>query len=142
MGTERDDWSRAGFHLVNGKLERIENGTAATNLRPAKAKARKTRFLNDSAGEASELERHIGDGAVGTVQIQELAGKRFHVRVTAIRARLLDWDNLCEKYHVDLLRYASGKAFGDSPATTTIEVCQEKVEAGGREEVRIEVFEV
>ena len=140
METRTEAWTRKGYTLVNGVLERIDHGTAA-NVGGRKTKARKTDIQPDGAGPAAQLERHTGDGAVGALQIQELAGKRFLVRVTARRARLLDWDNLCEKYHVDLLRYASGKVFGDSPATTTIEVCQEKVEAGGREEVRIEVFE-
>jgi hypothetical protein len=96
----------------------------------------------DGAGSVAELERHPGNGAVGKVPIQKAVGRRFHVRVTAIRTRLLDWDNLCEKYHVDLLRYASGGVFGDGPATTTIEVCQQKAQGGEPEEVRLEVFEL
>lgn len=95
-----------------------------------------------SAGKAPFMESNPGDGAVGEVPVQKGTGRRFHVRIRAIRTRLLDWDNLCEKYHVDLLRYASAGVFGDGPATTTIEVCQEKAQAGEREEVRIEVFEI
>lgn len=96
----------------------------------------------DDTGPVAKLERHPGDGAMGEVSIQKGTGRRFLIRVKAIRTRLLDEDNLCEKYHVDLLRYASGGLFGDGPATTKIEVCQEKAQRGEREEVRIEVYEV
>lgn len=78
---------------------------------------------------------------MGAVEVQKRVGGRFLVRVIAIRKRLLDYDNLAEKYHVDLLRY-SGVIPGDSPATTLIEVCQQKAEPGAAEEVRIEVYEV
>lgn len=93
-------------------------------------------------GTPAKLERDIGDGTVGKVPVQKGVSGHFLVRVTAFRTRLLDEDNLCEKFHIDLLRYASGGAFGDAPGTTKIEVCQEKVKDGEREEVRIEVFEV
>lgn len=78
---------------------------------------------------------------MGSLQVQEGPGQRVLVRITAVRKRLLDEDNLCEKYLVDLCRYA-GIIVGDSPATTHIEVCQQKAEPGGAEYCRIEVFEV
>jgi hypothetical protein len=96
----------------------------------------------DHSGQAPFVERHPGDGAVGEVQVQKGVGGHFLVRVEATRVRLIDEDNLCEKYHVDLLRYASGGALGDSPATTHIEVAQQKAGKGEPEEVRIEVFEL
>ena len=98
--------------------------------------------LHSSAGPVAKLEQDSVDGAVGAVRVQATTGKRFLVRVKATRTRLLDEDNLCEKFHVDLLRYASGGAFGDSPATTKIEVSQQKAQAGEPEEVLIEVYEV
>ena len=97
--------------------------------------------LPDDSGQAPKLERDSGDGALGAVQVQKRTGEHFLVRVTSIRKRLLDYDNLCEKYHVDLLRYA-GIILGDCPAETQIEVRQEKAEKGEPEEVRIEVFKV
>lgn len=96
----------------------------------------------DDSGTPAIVERHPRDGAVGAVPVQKGTGRQILIRVTAVRTRLLDEDNLCEKYHVDLLRYASGGALGDSPATTRIEVRQEKAQAGEREEVRIEVYEL
>jgi hypothetical protein len=101
-----------------------------------------TDFLVDDTGPLAVVEQHPGDGTVAALPVQKPTGKRFLVRVQAIRTRLIDEDNLCEKYHVDLLRYASGKLFGDSPATTRIEVCQQKAGKGEPEEVRIDVYEI
>lgn len=98
-------------------------------------------FLNRNPGEAAELERRAGDGAVGKVQVQGRDSRRFFVRITAYRARLLDEDNLCEKYHVDLLRY-SGIISGDEAGKTKIETGQVKTVKGEKERILIEVFEV
>ena len=97
--------------------------------------------LDNHSGTAPELERHIGNGAVGEVQVQAGIGRRVLVRVTAYRHRLLDEDNLCEKFHVDLCRYA-GVIPSDAPGRAKIEVCQEKVGSKEPEETKIEVFEV
>ncbi len=78
---------------------------------------------------------------MGKVSLQKGIGRQFLIRVTSIRKRLCDTDNLCEKYLVDLCRYA-GILPGDSPATTRIEVCQQKAEPKAAEETRIEVWEV
>lgn len=90
-------------------------------------------------GTAPKLERHSGDGALEEAQAKKPTGRRVLVRVTSFRTRLLDEDNLCEKYHVDLLRYA-GILPSDAPGATKIEVAQKKVGKGEREFVRIEVF--
>lgn len=95
----------------------------------------------DSPGPPSELERHPGNGAVGAVQVQERNSDRFLIRVTSIRRRLLDEDNLCEKFHVDCCRY-SGLLPGDGPGKTKIEVTQKKAEPGEGERVVIEIFSV
>lgn len=85
------------------------------------------------------VERHLGHGAVGEVQVQTGVGGRFFVRVKSFRKRLLDEDNLCEKYHCDLCRYA-GILPSDAPGTAKIEVCQQKVGFKEREFVRIEIY--
>ena len=142
MGVKIEDLARAGLsESADGKTLKRKN-ERAIDLRPASTEAGKFDLHADDTGAAAKLERHTGHGAVAALRLQEKAGKHFLIRVTAIRTRLLDDDNACEKYHIDLLRYASGGALGDSPATTRIEVRQEKVEAGAREEVRLEVFEV
>ena len=65
---------------------------------------------------------------------------RVLVRVTTRRKRLLDEDNLCEKYHVDLCRYA-GVVSDDAPERTKIEVHQTKCRKGEPEEITIEVYQ-
>lgn len=95
----------------------------------------------DSPRTVAELECDSGDAALGEVQVQKGTGRKFLVRVTSVRKRLLDEDNLCEKYHVDLCRYA-GVLPDDAPGETRIEVCQEKAGKEAAEETKIEVFEI
>lgn len=102
---------------------------------------RNTVVSNGGPGPAPQLERHLGNGAVGKVQIQEPTRRRFLVRIEAVRRRLIDEDNLCEKYHVDLLRYA-GIISGDEAGTTRIETTQRKADKGEEERIEIEVYEL
>jgi len=61
---------------------------------------------------------------------------RYVVRVTAFCVRLLDEDNLCEKFHVDSLRYA-GIIPGDSPDRCRIITTQKKVATKKEERTEI-----
>jgi hypothetical protein len=79
--------------------------------------------------------------ALGPRQTQSGTSQRFLVRITSVRCRLLDEDNLCEKYHVDLCRYA-GVIPGDEAGKTKIEVTQRKAGKGEEEHTLIEVFEL
>ena len=72
-------------------------------------------------------------------QTQGSDRQRFLVRTTSVRNRLLDEDNLCEKYHVDLCRYA-GIIPGDEAGTTKIETTQRKAHKGEEEHTLIEVL--
>jgi hypothetical protein len=119
--------------------KRFPQASATVIRLNATDKAGGTGLQDGDVRPAAVLERHTRDGAVGEVPVQKGIGGSFLVRVTAIRKRLLDQDNLCEKYLVDLCRYA-GIIPGDSPATTQIEVCQQKAEPGQAEFVRIEIF--
>lgn len=103
--------------------------------------AQQSDFYTGSAGAPAELERNPGHGAMGALQVQGRIGCRFLVCVTAFRRRLLDEDNLCEKYHVDLCRYA-GALPGDEAGRTKIEVSQQKVGSKEREFVKIEIYAV
>jgi hypothetical protein len=94
-----------------------------------------------STGEARKLERNIGDGALGKVPVQRETGGRFLVVVKSFRKRLLDEDNLCCKYHVDLLRY-SGVIPADTPGTAKIQVCQEKVGPKEPERTVLTVYKI
>jgi hypothetical protein len=96
---------------------------------------------SESPRQAPELERDTLNGALGARQVQATATGRFLVRITSVRKRLLDYDNLCEKYHIDCLRY-SGLLPGDGPGQTEIETRQEKAESGSGEEVIIEIFRI
>jgi hypothetical protein len=114
------------------------------NASPAfiRRNARESRGVDlqpDGAGPAAVVEHDPGYGAVAAIQVEKRTSGHFLARVTAIRKRLLDEDNLCEKYIIDLCRYA-GAIPGDSPATTRIEVSQQKAGPKEPEETRIEIY--
>lgn len=92
-------------------------------------------------GTPAKLERHPTVEPLAKEQVQKGSSQRFLVRVTSRRRRLLDEDNLCEKYHVDLLRYA-GLIPDDAPDKVKIEVGQVKVGSKEPEEVVIEIEEI
>lgn len=93
------------------------------------------------SGKVDKLERSVGHGTMGAVQVQAGIRRRFLVHVKSYRRRLLDQDNLCCKYLVDLCRYA-GVLPSDAPGTAEIKVSQEKVGSKEREFVRIEIYEL
>lgn len=93
------------------------------------------------SGKAAVVERDLGNGTLGQEEVQRRACSKFFIRVTSVRHRLIDQDNLCEKYHVDLCRYASIIP-DDSPDKLEIEVCQIKAGKGQQEKTIIEVFEI
>lgn len=86
---------------------------------------------------APKLERSSGDGTLAKGEVKEGDTGRFFVSVVSFRRRLLDEDNLCEKYVVDCARY-SGLLPADAPDCTSIKVSQEKVKS--KEEERTEIL--
>lgn len=88
-----------------------------------------------------KLERDPGNGALGARKAKAGDPRCFLVRVTSIRRRLIDEDNLCEKYLVDCCRYA-GLLPGDGPGQTRIEVAQRKAGKEEDEATLVEIFEV
>ena len=86
------------------------------------------------------VECPAGDGALGPRQGKGNDPERILVRVTSFRRRLLDEDNLAEKFHVDCCRYA-GLIPSDTPECARIEVRQEKVGKGECEETVVEIFQ-
>jgi len=92
----------------------------------------------DHSGPVAVVEPDSGDAPLAAETVQGPAGRKFFVRVTSFRRRLLDEDNLCEKYHVDLCRYA-GAIPDDAPDQVKIEVGQIK---SRREEILIEIYEL
>ena len=92
----------------------------------------------DDPRSAPELERSVRTGALVARQVKEANSQRFLVSVESVRRRLLDEDNLCEKYHVDCCRYA-GLLPGDSPAQVSIETTQRKATKGEEEHTVITI---
>jgi hypothetical protein len=92
-------------------------------------------------GKASTLEPSFGNAPLGEGYLQKSAEERFLVHVKAYRRREGDEDNLCEKYHVDLLRY-SGCLRTDAPGETKIEVSQEKVGSKEEEFTQIDIYKI
>lgn len=92
----------------------------------------------DRAGEAAKLECNLGNGTLAKGEAEKGNSERVLVRVTSVRKRLIDEDNLAEKYHVDCCRYA-GLIHGDEPSKTKIEVCQRKAEKDEAEHTIIEI---
>lgn len=84
------------------------------------------------------VERSAGDAPLEAKTVQRPVGQRIFVRVTSQRHRLLDEDNLCEKYHVDLCRYA-GLLPTDAPDQVHIVVGQIKVDRKETEQTVIEI---
>lgn len=82
------------------------------------------------------VERGVRNGTLAAGKTKGRDSGRFFVRVTSYRRRLLDEDNLCEKYVVDCCRYA-GLLPGDDPSQARIVTTQEKVRS--KEEERTEV---
>lgn len=127
--------------MTRDKLRQLIAGASRDVLRLSSQELARAGVDAIGSRKATKLERSFGHGALGKVQTQRRNTGRFLVRVTSIRKRLLDEDNLCEKYHVDCCRYA-GLLPGDAPGTTKIEVAQQKTEPGAQEETRIEIFKL
>ena len=86
----------------------------------------------------AKLESNLGNEPLGETPIQAGGHRRVLVRVTSFRRRLLDEDNLCEKFLVDCCRF-SGLLQADDPRAAKIEVAQEQVGSKEREFVRITI---
>jgi hypothetical protein len=94
----------------------------------------------DLARSPAVVERRADVKQVGPTPIQEANHERIIVRCCSVRKRLLDEDNMCEKFIVDALRYC-GIIADDRPATTKIEVTQRKCGPGEEEHVIVEIFQ-
>lgn len=97
-------------------------------------------LLSRNTSQVAIVERDFRDEPLAKKEVQRRSSERVLVRVTSVRKRLLDEDNLCEKYHVDLCRYA-GVISGDEAGKTKIETAQRKAEKDEEEKVIIEVFQ-
>jgi hypothetical protein len=94
-----------------------------------------------SPAPAPILERGAGERPLATAQAQAGHSGKYLVRVVSFRCRLLDEDNLCEKYHVDGLRYA-GLLPSDAPGCCRIETTQQKVRTKAEERTEITISSI
>jgi len=116
----------------NELLRRFPNASAATLAANADSPA-------DCAGAVAELECGAGDGALAARQGEARATERVHIRFVSVRKRLLDPDNLCEKWTLDALRFA-GILRGDEPDKITLETTQRKAAKDEAEMTIIELY--
>ena len=107
-----------------------------TSARPARVA---TADKAVDTGETAIVERGNEHAPFRKDKTKEGDRRRFLVRVVSVRNRLLDEDNLCEKFHVDVLRYA-GIIAGDEAGRCTIQTSQRKAQKGESEHTEIEVF--
>jgi len=96
---------------------------------------------SQGAGTPAVVEHGPGTLALAESQVEEENRPRVLVRVVSVRKRLLDEDNLCEKFHVDLCRY-SGALHLDSPESCHIVTTQRKAAKGEPEHTEITVFKL
>jgi len=87
---------------------------------------------------SAKPKRAAKNAALPKAQTKVRDCRRFLVVITSHRRRLLDEDNLCGKYHCDLLRYA-GILPSDAPGQTQIQNRQIKVAKAEDECTEIEV---
>ena len=118
----------------------LASAPPAAPVAPRAVDAPKDSYDNhtDRAGKAAKLERNLGNGPLAKGEAEKGNPERVLVRVTSVRKRLIDEDNLAEKYHVDCCRYA-GLIHGDEPSKTKIEVCQRKAAKGEAEHTIIAI---
>ena len=88
---------------------------------------------------APVLERTARHGPLAESESQEGNAGRVHIRFVSVRQRLLDPDNLSEKWLLDCLRNC-GAIAGDEPDKITLETTQRKAAKGEAEHTIIEVF--
>jgi hypothetical protein len=87
----------------------------------------------------AEPQSTVRPSALAAAQGEARNPGRFLVRVTSVRKRLLDEDNLVAKYHIDCCRYA-GLIPGDDPASASIQVRQRKCAKGEEEHTVVEIW--
>ena len=93
------------------------------------------------AGKAAELEPAPRARPLAKSAPKEVPSEPVFIRIVSVRKRLLDPDNISEKWALDALRYC-GAIHGDEPDKITLETSQRKAEKGEEEHTLIEIFEL
>jgi hypothetical protein len=93
------------------------------------------------SGPVASVERRPRNEPLAAKEVQGQAGGRVLVVVTSFRKYDCDDDGLCEKYIIDLLRYA-GILSGDSQKHCKIETSFRKAKKGETERTEIDIYEL
>lgn len=132
---------QASEEFILANLPQSEpRGALAGVVEPARAKSHEQDNRAKGSRKTAKLERPSGNGTLGTNQGQEAGSGRLHIRFESVRKRLLDPDNIAEKWLLDALRF-SGVLQGDEPDKITLETTQRKCEKGEEEHTLIQIFE-
>ena len=114
-------------------------------LNPSEATKRRNPHLYPPVGgrAGAKLEPGPGNAAAGKDQAQNHDLPRYRVRITSVRKRLCDADNLCVKHHIDAIRKL-GLIPDDSPAVIELIVRQRTLKEAfvKTEGTQIEVEEI
>jgi len=98
-------------------------------------------FLARNSRKVAELECPAGNAPLGKGKSKEGTTGRVHIRFVSIRKRLLDPDNISEKWTLDALRFA-GIICGDEPDKITLETTQRKANKNEDEKTLIEIYKL
>ena len=86
--------------------------------------------------QAPKLEQDSRNGPLAAKPIEAPMPGRVHIRFESVRKRLLDPDNISQKWALDCLRYI-GVIRGDEPDKITLETTQRKAAKGEEEHTEI-----
>jgi len=86
----------------------------------------------------AKLEQDTWHGSLAKKPIETHTTSRVHIRFESVRKRLLDPDNICEKWTLDCLRYI-GVIRGDEPDKITLETTQRRASKGEEEHTEITI---
>lgn len=92
-------------------------------------------------GKPSELERTAGEIPLAKTEGKEAGSGRFLVCFVSVRKRLLDPDNISEKWMLDCLRYCRAIP-GDEPEKIELQTTQRKCRKSEDPHTEIEVYQL
>lgn len=124
---------RKAWEGISQRMDQVAISAACSTIN-----GKDTRTTNPR--KTPKLERATGDGALGKNQGEKANAGRLHIRFESVRKRLLDPDNIAEKWLLDALRFAN-IIQGDEPEKITLETTQRKCEKGEEEHTLIQIFQ-
>lgn len=92
-------------------------------------------------GTIAELERPARDRPLAAREAKASNSGAVHIRFVSVRKRLLDPDNISEKWVLDCLRFAN-IIRGDEPDKITLETTQRKAAKTEAEHTEVTIYEL